>query len=144
MQRTLVRAAVLGVAVGARSLIGPALLSLTAGASGRGVRPGVVCLAATGELVGDKLPQTPSRAEPPGLLARGVSALVCGAVLARRRGDPPVSAAIAALAGAAAGVGLGVWWRGTGAGRLGVPPLAAAFTEDAFAVSLAALACRAP
>jgi uncharacterized membrane protein len=44
----------------------------------------VITLAAAQELVMDKLPQTPSRLQPAGLILRGVAAAAAGVIIARR------------------------------------------------------------
>lgn len=41
-------------------------------------------LLAVGELIGDKLPMTPNRTEPGGLVGRGMSGALVGATLARK------------------------------------------------------------
>jgi uncharacterized membrane protein len=139
--RTLVRALALGAAVGGRSTVGPASLALTSHTAGRR-RQLLAGAALVGELVADKLPQTPRRDSPRGLVGRGGSSLACGVSLARRRRAAAVPAALAALVGCAAGLHGGVRWRTEYADRLGVPPLVAALLEDAAVLSLAALACR--
>jgi uncharacterized membrane protein len=139
---TLLRVVALGAAVGGRSSAGPAFLAFTSHAAHRRPRRLLAAVALAGELVGDKLPQTPRRDTPPGLIGRGGSSLACGATLARRRGEAVVPAALAALVGAAAGIHGGVRWRTECAEQLGVPPLVAALLEDAVVLSLAALACR--
>jgi uncharacterized membrane protein len=139
---TLLRSIALGAAVGGRTTAGPAALALSSRATDRRRRQLLAGVALSGELVGDTLPRTPSRDEPAGLIGRGGSSLACGATLARRRGEAAVPAALAAIAGAAAGIQAGLWWRREGADRLGVPALAAALLEDAFVLGLAAVACR--
>jgi uncharacterized membrane protein len=139
---TLVRAAAIGAAVGSRTTAGPAALALTARAEGRRRRQLAAGVALSGEMVADTLPHTPSRGEPAGVIGRIGSSLVCGAALARRRGEAVVPAALAALAGGAAGLHGGLWWRTGYAEGIGVPPLAAALTEDVVALALAAAACR--
>ena len=87
------RAALAGAASGARSQTALAALSLTAG---RGAheqpdrilgRTGVkvtATLAAVTEGVLDKLPVTPSRLEPAGLLPRIAAGAACGVIISRR------------------------------------------------------------
>lgn len=63
--RSLAAAELTGAATGGCSFTGVATLALTA----QGARPVVkalLCLAAAGEHVADKLPMTPSRVAPPG------------------------------------------------------------------------------
>jgi uncharacterized membrane protein len=139
---TLLRAVALGAAVGGRTTAGPAFLALTSQEPDRRRRQLVAGVALVGELVGDKLPQTPRRDTPRGVIGRGGSSLACGATLARRRGETVVPVALAALVGGGIGLRGGVRWRTDYAGRLGVPPFAAALLEDAVVLSLAAFACR--
>jgi uncharacterized membrane protein len=100
----LARSALVGAATGGRTFTGLAALTLTtpAGPVGQPDRTlqktwvkGLVVAAAVQELVMDKLPNTPSRLEPPGLILRALAAAGAGAVIARReadgiRPDPPV------------------------------------------------------
>ena len=141
----LVKAALAGAATGLRSTVGvgalvettstglPALATVTPARV-------VAGLGVTGELVVDKLPMTPSRLEPAGLLGRIVLAGVAGAVIARapdRRVAPAVVVA-ATIAVVSARVGHDL--RQLASTR--VPPLAAAVGEDVVAIGLAALAAR--
>src|SRR4051794_39692770 len=89
------RALALGLASGARSSAGIAALALStpagscSGALGaltgrRGTTAAVVSVS--GEFVVDKLPQTPSRLQPPAFAARVLTGTVAGAGLALRNG----------------------------------------------------------
>lgn len=137
------RAALLGLASGGRSTIGLAALAVSAGDSGSALTgrwtrrlAGAACLA---ELVGDKLPQTPSRLEPPGSIPRLVLGAVSGAVLAHREGNSrqaTVAAAMFGLLGAAAGTRLGAAWRKLGHANFG-SDLPGAAIEDASCVAAA-------
>ena len=100
-------------------------------------------VAAAGELVMDKRPQTPSRLEPAvlgGRLASGalVGVLAAGAV--DRRGK--VAAAAAGVAGAAAGAYAGAAYRKALPARTHTPDLPWALAEDAVAVTLATATVR--
>jgi uncharacterized membrane protein len=67
-----------------------------------------------GELIGDKLPQTPSRLAPAGYISRLTLGAVSGAILARRAGRagiPTVIAGAFGAAGAAVGTRSGAAWR---------------------------------
>ena len=134
----LLRAALLGLATGSRSTLGIAALA----ASADRVHPvlrGAVLLASAGELTGDKLPQTPSRTEAPGLAARVVLGAVSAALLARRGGSSAARIAVAATAGSAGavvGTYAGARWRAVAADRFG-RDLPGAIAEDLAAVTLA-------
>jgi uncharacterized membrane protein len=141
----LVEAALAGVATGLRSTVGVGALVETAshGLPITLTRPPfrlAAGLGVAGELVVDKLPNTPSRLDPPGLLARIALASVAGAVIARssdRRVAPAiVVAATAALLSARIGHGL------RARASRHVPPFAAAVGEDIAALGLAAIAAR--
>lgn len=150
------RAALAGAASGARSQTALAALSLTAGPGAKeqpdrtlgrtGVKIGSTVAAVT-EGVLDKLPVTPSRLEPAGLLPRIAAGAACGVIIARRTPGGSTAAALAAAsltgAGAAAAFSwLGSQWRAFAAPRLGQDWIGA-LVEDAAAVTLAAVAARA-
>jgi uncharacterized membrane protein len=114
----LTRAVLLGLATGARSTSGLTALALsttaTGGVLGNPWTRRLAGVAATGEFVGDKLPQAPSRLRPEGLLPRLVLGAVAGAVLTHREGGHRNRAVLAGglgLLGAAAGSRLGASWR---------------------------------
>jgi uncharacterized membrane protein len=94
---------------------------------------GLVLLAAAGELVGDKLPFTPSRLGAPSLGARLVSGGLCGGVLAKR-GDGSRALGIACGAlGAVGSAWLGYTVRHALTER-GLPDFAVALCEDGVAI----------
>jgi uncharacterized membrane protein len=151
----LLRPLLLGAVSGLRSQLGLAVLAWSAPPSNRDPaalrvlrsRPGRVLLAtaAAGEVVADKLPQTPSRLSPPALTGR----LLCGGVvgaLAAGRADRRTTAlaATAGVLGAAAGSYAGAAYRKAAAERTGTPDLPWALVEDAAAAGLAAAAVHAP
>ncbi|ARU52099.1 hypothetical protein CBR64_12070 [Cellulosimicrobium cellulans] len=150
----LARALALGVAAGSRSSLGvaaPVLGGWVGGrARGSGDGPGALgvlvrgtaAAGVAGELVGDKLPQTPSRLDPPGPVFRLASGALGGVLLARRRTGPVgvVAAAVAGAAGAAVGTWGGAAWRRLAVGSR--PDWPGAVAEDAVALTLAALAVR--
>ena len=147
----LARALAIGAAAGSRSSLGVAAPVLARRA---GDRPGagpawrrrlvraVACAAVVGELVGDKLPTTPSRLDPPGAYVRLASGAVGGVLVARRRtrGLGVVAAAAAGAAGAAVGTWGGAAWRRLAVGER--PDWPGAVAEDAVALTLAAWAVR--
>lgn len=150
--RSLTRPFLLGVVTGARSQLAPALLAwsperatdpkplrLLRTPAGRALS----ALAAAGELVGDKLPGTPSRLKPPVFGARLAAGAAVGAATATDRSR--TGQALGAVAGA---VGAAVWsWLGaTGRGALpaktGTPDWFWAGVEDAAAIALGAVTVR--
>jgi uncharacterized membrane protein len=143
--RYLVHAALAGAATGLRSTVGVSALVET-GSPGLPVpvtRPLVrvaAALGVTGELVVDKLPTTPSRLEPPGLIARVALASVGGAVIARSADAPVLPAVAVAALAAAMSARIGHDLRRRASTR--VPPFAAALGEDVVALGLAAVAAR--
>lgn len=141
------RAAVLGVATGGRSMTGLAAVALTtapdadsgwvarlAGPWGRGL----VVAAALGEIAVDKHPRVPSRLAPPALVGRLVAGCAGALVLARRRGTRPAVPVLVAAGAVLAGSLAGSRWRAY-AQRRGWPAVAAV-AEDAVVIALAAIA----
>ena len=78
-------AAALGAATGARSFAGAAALALRGRPQPGWARAAILVLAA-GEAVGDKLPMTPPRSDPPGLVGRVVAGAAVGAATAGKPG----------------------------------------------------------
>ena len=155
LQPLLLRPLLLGLATGLRSQLGLAVLAWSDPPSGRDpaplrllrTRPGRIAIttAATGEIVADKLPRTPSRLSPPTLAGRLVSGAAVAALAAGRtdrRG--PLYAAAAGVLGAGAGAYAGATYREVAVRRTGTPDLPWALVEDAAAAGLAAAAMRAP
>lgn len=145
----ILRAAALGAATGARSTFGLTALALTI--PRRSIRntgwihgpwPGrIAVLACAGELVGDKLPATPSRLESAPRVARIALGGLSGGLLAHREtrsGMHTALGVIAGVTGAAAGTHLGASWRIRAAQRIG-GDLPGAVVEDAAAIALARL-----
>lgn len=91
----------------------------------------LLTLLEVGELIGDKLPMTPSRTSPPPLIGRAASGAVVGAALfaseGRRAAAGGALGAVAAVASAYAGERL----RAQIGQRTGVPDPAVALLEDA-------------
>ena len=166
--RTLGRAALTGAASGSRSVTGLAALTLAtpAAAVGQPDRTldrswvkALVAAGALGELAGDKLPATPDRLSPRGLVGRVLLAALAGQVVARRAwparpgdpgpADPDPAADLAgeaavtavAVATALAAAWLGSHWRRVATRHLG-RDWPGAVLEDAAALSLAAAAVR--
>ncbi|WP_206446820.1 DUF4126 domain-containing protein [Agrococcus sp. KRD186] len=138
------RSLVLGIAGGMRSLTPIAVIALTPGASppwpllqspwGKAA----LTALAVGELVGDKLPATPSRLSPPALIGRIGSAALAGAALGAgtgRRGAAARGAGVAAVGALLGAVG-GYWGRRALVEASGLPDPAIALLEDAAAIAL--------
>jgi uncharacterized membrane protein len=132
----LLAASLLGAATGMRSLLPLALLSLTRSRP-RDLRLLLVPLAAA-ELVGDKLPRTPSRLTPVPLGIRILAGGLGAAWLTRSR----VAPVLAGVAGALAGAFLGSRARAVLPDSTGTPDLPWALAEDASTAALAGTAIR--
>jgi uncharacterized membrane protein len=141
--RTLVAGALVGAASGLRSQMGLAVLAQRADPtqlpgflrSSRARR--LLLVAASGELVADKLPFAPSRLDPPGLAARLLLGGVAAAIVVTDGGRAVrIAAAALGAAAAAAAAKVGHDVRARLDERL--PDLVVAPVEDAVAVALAA------
>jgi uncharacterized membrane protein len=136
------RAALLGAATGMRSTVALAALilrrsdGLPAVLHHQAARS-AAAIADAGEHVIDKLPQTPSRLDPPGLIGRAVSASLAAAVVARSGHRRPVPAM--AIASACALAAAKVCHDARAALARHVPDPVVAVAEDALAIGLAAL-----
>ncbi|MGH2532868.1 MAG: DUF4126 family protein [Thermomicrobiales bacterium] len=153
--RTFARAATLGFAAGLRSQVPLALLA--GAASRRDVADGVAApvgwlrdkrvaaalgFAAVGELVGDKLPATPSRIAPAPLVGRMLFGGLAGGAAARFDGRSlPVGFAVGA-AGAVAGSYGGYHARAWVGRETGLPDAVVAVGEDVVAVIMGIGAVR--
>jgi uncharacterized membrane protein len=129
----LVSAFALGLVAGLRTFTAPAALFLARG----GILGIVLGVAALGELIGDKLPQIPSRTSPPALIARIVSGAIVGFLIVGTGGGLAVTGAVAGVAGSLVGAFVGRAARMAAIARIG--PIPAALIEDVIAVGLAAL-----
>jgi uncharacterized membrane protein len=94
----------------------------------------VVTLLALGELVADKLPNTPARTAPVGLIARIVLGGACGVALAVSAGGSVVLAGVMGVIGAVVGTFGGYNVRHALVSRMHLPDLAVALAEDAIAI----------
>lgn len=143
----LVRAALLGALSGSRSATPLAVLAVNQGADeARGswqhwrafrspVGRAVFVAAGLGELVGDKLPATPSRVAPGPLVGRVVSGAVAGVAMGGTgRGGRPVAGAVAGALGALVGSWAFAGARKALVEKTGLPDVVVALAEDAVAV----------
>ncbi|HMF42021.1 MAG TPA: hypothetical protein VKQ32_15210 [Polyangia bacterium] len=140
-ERSWFRLAALAAITGSRTTLGPAL-ALRASARRRLARKAVYLMAA-GELIGDKLPWTPSRTAPLGLGLRIASAAGVALALRPRRSSTATCAALAlGIAGAFAGAFGGLRLRLALTRRLGGGPWANAVAGALEDVALIAFGTR--
>jgi uncharacterized membrane protein len=92
-------------------------------------------LLAVAELIADKLPKTPARTAPPGLIARVVLGCLCGVAVATSAGGKLLVPAIVGVGGALIGTFVGYKTRHTLVFRAHVPDFAVAIAEDVIAVA---------
>lgn len=146
-QHTLVRTLALGILSGGRSATPLAVLALNHDRSAlKGswqqwkvfatpLGRGLLVASAVGELIGDKLPKTPNRISPTGLIGRVASGALAGAALGTTgKRDLRIEGAI--LGGVGAIVGSFVGWAARKAvGATGLPDPVVALAEDAATVA---------
>jgi uncharacterized membrane protein len=94
----------------------------------------ILSVLALGELVADKLPRTPNRTSPPGLIARIVTGGFTGACIAVAAGGGAIIGAILGIAGALAGTFAGFKARTGIVKALNVPDIYVAVAEDLIAI----------
>jgi uncharacterized membrane protein len=94
----------------------------------------VFTVLAIGELIGDKLPKTPSRLSPPGLIGRLVFGGGCGAALLIAVGAAWIAGAALGAIGAVVGAYVGYSVRRMLTTRAGLPDLPVALLEDLIAI----------
>ena len=99
----------------------------------------IFTLFAIGELIGDKLPKTPARTSPPGLITRVIFGSACAAALAVGSGAHVGLASVAGVIGALVGTygGYAVRHALTANGKLKDLPVA--LVEDVIAIAVAFL-----
>jgi uncharacterized membrane protein len=86
------------------------------------------------ELITDKLPSTPSRTAPVGLIVRFITGALSGACVGVSTGQSPAPGAILGAAGGLAGAFAGHQWRTGLVKALKVPDFVIAVIEDAIAI----------
>jgi uncharacterized membrane protein len=136
----------IGIVSGMRSLTGPAVTAWAAHRSwlnlagtrlafmGSTAAVAIFTVFAVVELVTDKLPGTPSRTAPPGLIARFLGGALSGACVGVSTGQTPVYGGILGAAGGIAGAFAGYRWRTGLVKALSVPDFVIALVEDALAI----------
>ncbi len=146
-------ALLLGVVAGLRSQMPGALLALAV-RQGRlprgehiplrwlGTRWGLpaAALAAVGELIGDKLPITPSRLAPAPLIARLVSGGAAGAAIADATGQSAIAGAALGTIGAGIGSVAGYYARASLSAATGIASPIWGVAEDSIGIGLGWLA----
>lgn len=150
----LTRAAALGVVAGMRSLAAPAALSrhlvhdptvplgVLDDLLSRPAAPRILGLASAAEHLADKLPVIPPRTDPGPLAGRIAAGALCGAVIARRAGEPAAGGAVVGALAAAAATFAAYHLRRVLTADAGLPDVAVALAEDVAAVALGEVALR--
>lgn len=133
------RAAWLGIVAGLRSMLPEALLTWSAEQPSPSLKT-LTALLAAGEIVGDKLPFTPSRLKSGSLIARLTVGALAGGLLCRRYQQSPIQGAIRGAIGAGLGSVAGYAYRSVAADLTGVPDIVWALVEDSIAIGLGAKA----
>ncbi len=143
---TLLFAFLIGLFAGLRSIVTPAVtswavylgwLKLQHPLSLIGSLPSVVILTviAVGELVADKLPKTPNRTSPLGLIARIVTGAVTGACIATGGGQEALPGALLGALGGVVGCFAGYQARTRLVKALSKPDIYVALVEDIVAIA---------
>ncbi len=100
----------------------------------------VFTVLACGELIGDKLPQTPNRTDAFPLIARIVFGGLVGAICATSLQGAAIEGILLGCIGAVAGAFVGFHVRQSATKSFGVPKLLAALSEDVLAIGLSVIA----
>ena len=139
----------IGIVAGLRSLTAPAVVAWGAHLSwlnlhgsplafmGSTTAVAVFSLLAIGELVVDKLPTTPKRTAPVGLIARIITGGLCGACLCAAVGKSLLAGTLLGGIGGIVGAFLGHSVRGRLVNNFRIKDLVVAVCEDVVAVGLA-------
>lgn len=139
----------IGMVSGVRSLTAPAVVAWAAHRNwlnlagtrlafmGSTAAVAIFTVLAIAELIADKLPSTPSRTAPVGLIARFVCGALSGACVGVSAGQSLAPGAILGAAGGIAGAFAGYQWRTGLVKALKVPDFAIALLEDAIAIGAA-------
>jgi uncharacterized membrane protein len=139
----------IGVVAGLRTMTAPVVVSWAARLGwlhlentglaflGYAATPYIFTVLAIGELIADKLPNTPSRKSPPGFIARSVTGGLCGAAVCVAN-NSLIGGILAGVLGAVAGTLGGYEFRARLARAAG-KDLPIALLEDAIAIGGAIL-----
>jgi uncharacterized membrane protein len=139
----------IGIVAGLRSLTAPAVVAWGAHLGwlnlhgsplafmGSTTAVAIFSLLAIGELVVDKLPTTPKRTAPVGLIARIITGGLCGACLCAAVGKSLLAGALLGGIGGIVGAFLGYSVRGGLVNNFRIKDLVIAICEDLIAVGLA-------
>jgi len=137
----------IGIVSGMRSLTGPAVAAWAAHRNwlnlagsrlafmGSGAAFIIFTVLAVVELIVDKLPRTPSRTAPAGLIARFICGALAGACVGVSAGASIAPGAILGAVGGIAGAFAGYQWRTGLVKALKVPDFAIALLEDVIAIA---------
>lgn len=140
-------AALIGIIAGLRGLTAPAVVAWAAHLNwlnlhgsplsfmGSTAAVVVFTLLALGELVGDKLPSTPSRLKPPGLISRVVLGALSGAAVAASAAQSLALGGVLGAVGGIAGAFAGYHTRARLVRGLQVPDFVIACLEDVVAIT---------
>lgn len=144
----------IGIVAGLRSLTAPAIVSWGAHLGwinlhdsplsfmGSAIAVGIFTLLAIVELVADKLPNTPARTAPVGLIARIIMGGLCGACLYAAGAASPIPGAVFGIIGALIGTFAGYHIRRALVSKLNVKDILIAVPEDIIAIVLACVIVR--
>lgn len=150
--REVAAASVIGVVAGMRTFTAPAIVSQIARRGGlhlgcpqlqkigEPAAANTIAILAIGELIGDKLPMTPSRTKLFALIPRILSGAFCGAILCASQKRLAGFGALAGAAGAAGGTFAAFHLRKKIGTSLELPDPAVAVMEDALAIGLGVFA----
>jgi uncharacterized membrane protein len=141
----------IGIVAGLRALLAPAIVAWAAHLGwlnlhgsplafmGSTAAVAIFTVLAIGELVGDKMPQTPKRTALPSLLARLVTGGLCGAILCAAAGKALLAGALLGGTGGLIGAFAGYEIRKRLVNNLHIKDFFVAICEDLVAISLAYL-----
>ena len=147
LSHVLLLAFLIGVVAGLRTMTAPAVVAWAAHQQwlnlhnsplafmGSTAAVAILTVLALGELVVDKLPSTPSRTEPLGLIARSMLGGLSGASVAAAGAQSIVLGVVLGVAGAMVGAFSGYQIRKRLVSALKVPDFVIALLEDAVAIA---------